>query len=88
MPQGFQERISIDPKVMMGKPVIRGTRMTVDLIVRMIAQDIPIDEILTDYPALHREDIQAALAYSATSDQITYSERDRLIEVALSLIHI
>ncbi len=82
MPREFQERISVDPKVMVGKPVIRGTRIPVDLLVRMVAQGIQIDEILTNYPALHREDIQAALAYSVTSEQITSSERDRLIELA------
>lgn len=82
MPQGFHERIAIDPKVMGGKPVIQGTRIPVDLLVRMVAQGIPTDDILTDYPALHREDIQAALAHSAISDQITSSEHNRLIELA------
>ncbi len=65
MPQEFQERISIDPKVMVGKPVIRGTRIPVDLLVRMVAQGIPMGEIIDDYPNLHIEDIQAALWYAA-----------------------
>jgi len=59
------ERISIDPKVMAGKPVIRGTRIPVDLIVRMLAQGIPEDEILREYPRLRPEDIRAALTYAA-----------------------
>lgn len=82
MPQEFQERIAIDPKVMAGKPVIRGTRIPVGLVVRMVAQGIPIDEILADYPTLCREDIQAALAYATSSSQITPSDLIRLIEVA------
>lgn len=59
------QRISIDPKVMVGKPVIRGTRIPVELLVRMVAQEIPRDEILQDYPRLEPEDIQAALLYAA-----------------------
>jgi uncharacterized protein (DUF433 family) len=59
------ERIALDPKVMAGKPVIRGTRIPVELIVRMVGQGIPQAEILDDYPRLHVEDIQAALLYAA-----------------------
>ena len=50
---------------MMGKPVIRGTRIPVELIVRMLAQGIPESEILRDYPRLQLEDIRAALSYAA-----------------------
>jgi uncharacterized protein (DUF433 family) len=59
------DRISIDPKVMVGKPVIRGTRIPVDLIVRMLAQGIAESEILREYPRLQPEDIRAALTYAA-----------------------
>lgn len=59
------ERIRLDPKVMTGKPVIRGTRIPVELIVRMLAQGIPESEILQEYPRLQPEDIRAALAYAA-----------------------
>ena len=82
MSQEFQERISIDPKVMAGKPVIRGTRIPVDLVVRMVAQGIQTDEILADYPILCREDIQAAVAYTTMSNQIAPSDLVRLIELA------
>ena len=58
-------RITIDPKVMTGKPVIRGTRIPVELIVRMLAQGIPEEEILQEYPRLQPEDIRAALTYAA-----------------------
>jgi uncharacterized protein (DUF433 family) len=65
MDEQFRQRISIDPKVMTGKPVIRGTRIPVELIVRMLAQGIPETEILQEYPRLHPADIRAALAYAA-----------------------
>ncbi len=58
-------RVSVDPKVMVGKPVIRGTRIPVELILRMLAQGIPEDDILKEYPRLKLEDIRAALAYAA-----------------------
>lgn len=60
-------RIELNPAIMLGKPVIKGTRITVEIILRKLAQNISVDEILTDYPKLTREDIQAALAYAARS---------------------
>jgi uncharacterized protein (DUF433 family) len=65
MDEQLRQRISIDPKVMVGKPVIRGTRIPVELIVRMLAQGIPEDDILREYPRLQPDDIRAALAYAA-----------------------
>jgi len=65
MSEQLLQRITIDPNVMVGKPVIRGTRIPVELIVRMVAQDIPHDEIMKEYPRLQPEDIQAALLYAA-----------------------
>ena len=67
MSDKYLERISIDPKVMVGKPVIRGTRIPVDLIVRMVAQGISYDEILAEYPRITIEDIRAALYFAADS---------------------
>ena len=61
----FRTRITYDPNIMAGKPVIRGTRIPVDLLVRMVAQGIPQPEILADYPRLQTEDSQAALLYAA-----------------------
>ena len=58
-------RIVLDPNVMQGKPVIRGTRVPLELLVRMVAQGIPESEILSEYPRLQPEDIRAALAYAA-----------------------
>lgn len=58
-------RVAVDPRIMRGKPVIRGTRIPVDLLVRMVAQRIPDAEILREYPRLQADDIKAALLYSA-----------------------
>ncbi len=60
-------RVVTDPKIMVGKPVIRGTRIPVELIVRMIAQGMTRQEILADYPSLQPEDITAALHYAAAT---------------------
>ena len=66
MDKHLLQRISVDPNVMVGKPVIRGTRIPVELIVRMLAQGIPKEDILGEYPGLKVDDIQAALAYAAS----------------------
>ena len=58
-------RIEINPEVMVGKPVIRGTRITVELILRRFAEGYSLGDILEDYPHLKAEDVQAALAYAA-----------------------
>ncbi len=63
----WREHISIDPEVMVGKPCITGTRVPVAHILEKLAADIPIDDILYDYPRITREDILAAIAYAADS---------------------
>ena len=63
MNSGLLTRIDLNPKVMRGKPVIRDTRIPVELIVRMVAQRIPEAEILREYPRLQAEDIEAALRF-------------------------
>jgi uncharacterized protein (DUF433 family) len=60
-------RIEIDPAVMLGKPVIRGTRIPVELIIRKLSEGAAENDLLDAYPRLTREDIQAALAYAAAS---------------------
>ena len=62
-PEGL-DRIEINPEVMLGKPVIRGTRVTVEQILEVLATDTSIDDLLIDYPQLRREDVLAALAYA------------------------
>lgn len=59
------ERITFDPRVMGGKPCIRGMRVTVGTIVGLIASGSTAAEILADYPYLEAEDIPAALSYAA-----------------------
>ena len=59
------DRITIAPDVMQGKPVIRGTRITVDLILRKLAEGASEADILEAYPHLTLEDVRAALAYAA-----------------------
>lgn len=61
------KRIEINPAIMMGKPVIRGTRITVELILRKLAEGATERQLLDDYPHLTTEDIRAAVAYGATS---------------------
>lgn len=61
----FLEHIEIRPDVMLGKPVIRGTRIPVDLLVRKLGEGASEEQLLDAYPRLEREDIQAALLYAA-----------------------
>lgn len=61
----LRERIVADPGILLGKPVIRGTRITVECILRKLSEGMTVEEILEAYPSLKREDILAALAYSA-----------------------
>jgi uncharacterized protein (DUF433 family) len=65
-------RIDMDPKVMMGKPVIRGTRIPVELLLRKLGEGATEEDLLDAYPRLKREDIRAALAYAA--DTIAHEE--------------
>ena len=60
----WNELIVVDPRVMVGKPVIRGTRITVEAIISRIAQEMTFDEILQDFPYISKEDIQAAIRYA------------------------
>lgn len=66
------ERIEINPDVMLGKPVIRGTRLTVELILRKISEGATEADLLDAYPNLTAEDIRAAVAYAA--DTIAHEE--------------
>ena len=62
-------RISVNPKVMLGKPVIRGTRLTVEFILGILAQGDTVEDILAEYPGLIREDIHACLLFASRSLQ-------------------
>lgn len=65
MAEEIAERITIDPAVMVGKPVIKGTRMPVELVLAKLAADPDLDEFFLDYPELTIEDIEAVLAFAS-----------------------
>ena len=58
-------RITHDPAVMGGRPCIRGMRVTVGTVLGLLASGRTVDEVLSSYPYLERDDVQAALAYAA-----------------------
>jgi uncharacterized protein (DUF433 family) len=60
-----QERVEINPKILLGKPVIRGTRISVELILRKLGEGASESELLESYPHLSKEDIKAAITYAA-----------------------
>jgi len=59
------KRITVDPAVMVGKPTIRGLRITVEQILKALAGGVTVDELLEDYPDLEKEDIHAVLLYAS-----------------------
>jgi uncharacterized protein (DUF433 family) len=61
------ERIVVDPEILAGKPVIRGTRLAVEFILELLAAGQSESEILANYPGLTREDILACLSYASSS---------------------
>jgi len=63
--QELLERIVVNPKVMGGKPVVKGTRITVEQVLKLLAQGLSVQEIITDYPHLSKDDISAVLLYAA-----------------------
>jgi uncharacterized protein (DUF433 family) len=60
----MNDRITIDPAILVGKPVIKGTRLAVEFIVGLLAQGWTVEDILKEYDHITREDIQACLAYA------------------------
>lgn len=62
--QKYHQRIVADPDIMVGKPVIKGTRIPVELILKLLAQGITTEEILEEYPRLIRDDVLAAIDYA------------------------
>jgi len=65
--QRLLHRIACDPLVVVGKPVIKGTRLTVEFILNLLAHDSTVEEILDEYDGLTREDIQACLLFASQS---------------------
>ncbi|MBI3676909.1 MAG: DUF433 domain-containing protein [Proteobacteria bacterium] len=69
------ERIEINPEVMVGKPVVKGTRLTVEFILRKLGAGMTEDQIIADHPRLTHEDIHVALAFAADymrNDEVIY----------------
>jgi uncharacterized protein (DUF433 family) len=65
MTKGATDRVASDPRIMMGKPVIKGTRIPVELILRRLGAGDSEQQLLADHPALTIEDIRAAQAFAA-----------------------
>lgn len=65
-------RISVDPEILHGKPSIRGTRMSVQSVLELLASGMTLDEVLADYPYLERDDLLAALEYGAATSGSQY----------------
>jgi len=63
--QKLLKRVIIDPKIMLGKPVIKGTRLPVEILVEKMAYGQNLDELKKEYPFLKEEDLKAALLYAA-----------------------
>lgn len=74
----WKQHISIEPKVLAGKPVVKGTRLAVEFIVSLLAQGWTNDEILHSYPGLNIEDIKACLQYAS---EILHAEKVYPLEV-------
>ena len=61
----YKDRIISDPNILRGKPVIKGTRIPVELILEKLGEGMSIEELLEAYPSLTKEDVLASLSYSA-----------------------
>ena len=65
----YEERIIRDPAILVGKPVVKGTRIPVDLVLQYLAHHPNFDDLFADYPRLTLEDVQACLAYAQAAVQ-------------------
>ena len=61
----WRDQIELNPAVLVGKPVVRGTRLSVEFIIQMLADNWSIDEVLSQYPGLTRDDVLACLHYAS-----------------------
>lgn len=62
----YLDRIVMDPEILVGKPTVRGTRISVELVLKRLAQDLDLEGLFTSYPRLTREDVQACLEFAET----------------------
>jgi len=63
----WQTRITLNPEILVGKPIIKGTRLSVEFIIDLLSQGWSTNEILRNYPGISTEDIQACLSYASES---------------------
>lgn len=77
------ERIKVDAEIMDGKPVITGTRIPVEKVIKLLAHGMTTEEILEEYPQMEEEDIQAALEYAAETleEESVYNTKGEDFEV-------
>jgi len=77
MTSSWEERITIDPAILVGKPVVKGTRLAVEFVIELLAEGWSEEDILRNYPRLVTEDIRACLAYARDrlQEEITYPLR-------------
>lgn len=71
----MHERIDMNPNIMQGKPVIRGTRIPVELVLRKLGAGMTVEEIIADHPRLTADDVRAAQAFAAdylADEEIVY----------------
>jgi uncharacterized protein (DUF433 family) len=73
---GWQERITIDPSLLLGKPVVKGTRISVEFVLDLLGRGWTQEQILLEYDQLSAEDVQACLAYAS---ELLRSERVYLL---------
>jgi uncharacterized protein (DUF433 family) len=74
----WQDRIVVNPTILVGKPVIKGTRMAVEFLLDLMAEGWPTEQILRNHPQLTDDDLQAALHYAAES-----LKRERVFPLAV-----
>lgn len=75
----WQERIVINPDILVGKPAVKGTRLAVEFVIGLLAQGWSEAEVLRNYPGLTRQDIQACLSYAG---ELLESEKVYPVELA------
>jgi uncharacterized protein (DUF433 family) len=70
----WRERVTVDPEVLAGKPVVKGTRLSVEFIVGLLAEGWTDQQLRANYPSLSEQDVRACLAYAAEvlRDETTY----------------
>jgi uncharacterized protein (DUF433 family) len=61
----WEDRITLDPQILVGKPIIKGTRISVEFVIDLLARGWSVEQVLEEYDHLTRKDIQACLAYAS-----------------------